>query len=78
MVVSLKTTQGYVVCVDRGEYKIDLHVGKIYRTHKPERNDPADFIRIIDESGEDYLYPADWFVPIDLPPKAKRALAASE
>jgi hypothetical protein len=33
-------------------------------------------VRVIDDSGEDYLYPADWFVPVKLPMKAKRKLEA--
>jgi hypothetical protein len=32
-------------------------------------------IRIIDESGEDYLYPSRWFAQIELPPKVRKALA---
>lgn len=66
----------FTVCIDNGEYDADLIVGKIYRVVKPERNDrPAD-IRILDESGDDYLYPRGWFVPIELPLKARRALVA--
>ena len=54
-----------------------MQVGKAYKVIKPEANDRAYFFRVIDEEGEDYLYPADWFVPVDLPPKAKRALVAA-
>ena len=64
----------FAVCIHNGEYEIDLIVGKIYRVVRPKRNDrPAD-IRVLDESGEDYLYPRNWFVPIELPLKAKKAL----
>lgn len=35
------------------------------------------YIRVIDESGEDYLYPADYFVPLELPREAERALSAA-
>ena len=67
----------FTVCIQNGEYQVDLIVGKIYRVVRPERNDgPAD-IRIFDESGEDYLYPRDWFVPIELPLKARKALVTS-
>jgi hypothetical protein len=34
-------------------------------------------MRVIDESGEDYLYPAKWFVPVELPAKAKRVLSTA-
>ena len=64
------------MCINNGEHDVDLIVGKIYRVVKPKRNDePAD-IRILDESGEDYPYPRSWFVPVELPLKAKRALVA--
>ena len=65
----------FAVCIDNGEYDADLIVGKIYRVVKPERNDRSADIRILDESGDDYLYSRDWFVPIELPLKARRALA---
>jgi hypothetical protein len=44
---------------------------------KAERNDRPSDLRVIDESGEDYLYPAKWFVSVQLPPKAKRVLATA-
>ena len=66
----------FAVCIYNGEYDLDLIVGKIYRVVKPKRNDRPSDIRVLDESGEDYLYPRGWFVPVDLPLKAKRALAA--
>jgi hypothetical protein len=66
----------FAVCIHTGEYDVDLIVGKIYCVVKPKRNDrPAD-IRVLDESGEDYLYPRVWFVPVELPLKAKKALVA--
>ena len=40
-------------------------MGKIYRVVKPEANDRTADIRVLDESGEDYLYPREWFVPAD-------------
>ncbi len=68
---------GFAVCIENGEYDVDLIVGKIYRLVRPRRNDQPSDIRVLDESGEDYLYPRDWFVPVRLPMRAKRALAAS-
>ena len=64
----------FAVCIQNGEYEIDLVVGKIYRVVRPKRNDRPSDIRVLDESGEDYLYPRNWFVPIELPLKAKKAL----
>ena len=69
-----KTSRDFAVCIRNGEYEADLVVGKIYRVVKPEANDrPAD-IRVLDESGEDYLYPRTWFVPVALPLRVKKAL----
>ena len=65
----------FAVCIRNGEYEIDLIVGKIYRVVKPERNDRSSDIRIVDESGEDYLYPRSWFVPLNLPSKVKKVLS---
>jgi hypothetical protein len=73
---SAKKGPGYVLCTNAGEYRVDLHFGRVYPVAKPYPNDPAHLIRIVDESGEDYLYPRDWFVAVDLPPKARRALQA--
>ncbi len=72
-----RTRASHVICLERGEYEADLVIGKVYRTAKPEQNDRPVDLRVIDESGEDYLYPAKWFVPVDLPAKAKRVLAAA-
>ena len=69
--------EAYALCIHNGEYDVDLIVGKVYRVRKPRRNDEPSDIRIIDESNEDYLYPRSWFVPIDLPSKARKALATS-
>jgi hypothetical protein len=64
----------FAVCIRNGEYEADLIVGKIYRVLRPKRRDQPSDIRIVDESSEDYLYPRDWFVSVDLPLKARKAL----
>ncbi len=57
----------FAVCIDNTEYPASLERHKIYRV-LPDENAAADGdLRIIDESGEDYLYPAIWFIPIALP-----------
>jgi hypothetical protein len=43
----------------------------------PEALDPATMIRVVDESREDYLFPAAWFVAVPLPIKVRKAIAAS-
>ena len=65
------TPQGsYVLCIDDGGYPASLEVRKVYVTLPDERAAEDQFIRVIDETGEDYLYPANLFVPIEVPPKA--------
>lgn len=70
-------TKGFVICVDNSEYPASLELHKIYRVI-PDKNAQADGdLRIIDESGEDYLFPADYFLPIQLPQTIIRALNKS-
>ncbi len=65
------------MCVDNSDYAASLELRKIYRVlPDPEARRDGD-LRVIDESGEDYLYPADYFVLVDFPPKATRALRKS-
>jgi hypothetical protein len=67
-------TGTFVVCTDSTEDNVDLLVGKLYRVFKPEKNDPPSMLRVIDDSGEDYLYSIEWFAPVDLPLKVRRKL----
>lgn len=57
----------YVVCVNNEGYPASLEQLKIYRRLPDERGKEHKLIRILDESGEDYLYPAVFFVPISVP-----------
>jgi len=52
----------------------DLVVRKVYQLLPGERAEKDKYLRVIDESGEDYLYPARYFFVIELPKKAERAL----
>ena len=64
----------YVVCIETGDCD-DLELGKVYRV-LPDKSAATDaYIRVIDESGEDYLYPESCFVPVDIPKEAQDALA---
>jgi hypothetical protein len=65
-----------VVCLDNEGYPVSLEVGKIYRQIKPHARDPQDFVRVIDESGEDYLFPCERFAAVELPQKVKRVILA--
>jgi len=71
-----KTEPRFVICV-RNEGCEDLELSKVYQVLVDESAAQDGYIRVIDESGEDYLYPADYFVPIVLPRAAERALLAA-
>lgn len=72
-----KSGQKYAICVDNTDYPAALELRKIYRV-LPDAGAAQDGdVRVIDESGEDYLYPADYFVIVDFPADAKRALRKS-
>ena len=72
-----KTKTRFAICIS-SEGCDDLAVWKLYRV-LPDKNAARDeFLRVVDESGEDYLYPADRFVVIDLAsPTVNKLLAAS-
>jgi len=64
----------FVVCVNNRGYPVSLELHKIYRV-LPDTDAAEDGdIRVIDESGEDYLYSADRFVEVELPQTVRRSL----
>ena len=65
------------MCVDNAGNEASLDVGKVYKAIKPLANDPRHALRVIDNEGEDYLYSPSQFVAVELPPRAKRAVAAA-
>ena len=64
----------FAVCVNNADYPAALELHKIYRVLPDEDAEVDGDIRVIDESGEDYLYPAEWFVPIELPQAVEESL----
>jgi hypothetical protein len=61
------STPRFVLCVDNSEYPASLELHKVYRV-VPDADAAYDGdLRVVDESGEDYLYPAAYFAAIDLP-----------
>ena len=64
----------YAVCVKNNPYPESLDLFKIYRVMPDEKAAKHGFVRIIDETGEDYLYSAKMFVEIELPLALKKAL----
>ena len=63
---------GMAVCLNNVEYPASLELHKIYRVLSDENADGD--IRIVDESGEDYLYPATWFARVQLPQVVEQSL----
>jgi hypothetical protein len=64
----------YAVCVKNDEYPASLELRKIYQQVSDKKSEAHGLIRIIDESGEDYLYPAEYFFPIKLSPAIRKAV----
>ncbi len=69
--------QRLVVCVDNADYPAALEKRKIYVAIPDSDADREGLLRVVDESGEDYLYPRDLFRPIELPQALKAAILAT-
>lgn len=65
----------FVVCISNAGYAASLERRKLYRAIPDAEAAAAGCVRVIDEDGEDYLYPADWFVAVELPQAARRAFS---
>jgi hypothetical protein len=73
----MKSNPRFAICINNSGYPASLELHKIYRV-LPDKEAQADGdLRVIDESGEDYLFPADYFILIDLPQTIVRALNKS-
>lgn len=78
--ISTKTTKPrrsaprFVVCIENTGYPASLELHKIYRVLTDEDAATDGDLRIVDESGEDYLYPAAWFAAVDLPRHVRTSL----
>jgi hypothetical protein len=64
----------FAICVKNDEYPASLQRWKAYRVLPDEKGARHNLIRVIDESGEDYLFSASYFVPVELPQEAESAL----
>jgi len=64
----------FVVCINNSDYPASLELHKIYRVLVDKDAGEEGDIRIIDESGEDYLYPSSYFVPIQVPQAVEKSL----
>ena len=66
----------FVVCLSNDGYAASLEVRKIYTTLSDATALKLGLFRVVDESGEDYLYPCDQFGEIELPPRIAKAIAS--
>ena len=64
----------FAVCINNEDYEVSLELRKIYKVLPDARAAEHRYIRVVDESGEDYLYPEDYFIPIELPKAVEKAL----
>lgn len=64
----------FAVCVDNVGYPASLELHKIYRVLSDEEAAQDGDVRVVDESGEDYLYPAEYFVAIEVPRQVEESL----
>lgn len=66
----------FKLCINNENYKASLEKGKVYRTLPDKVAKNHNLIRIIDESGQDYLYPTDIFIDVKIPKSAEKLLVA--
>jgi hypothetical protein len=64
----------FAVCVSNADYPASLELHKIYRVLPDDDAAIDGDIRVIDESGEDYLYPSEYFVFVELPQAVEKSL----
>ena len=74
--ITTKKRVAFAICVADEGYD-DLEVWKVYQVLPDAKAAGVGCIRVIDESGEDYLFPASWFAPIELPAPTRRAVLAA-
>mgnify|MGYP001170185150 FL=1 len=69
-------TKPFALCLDNADNEASLIVGKVYRIVPDARAAKDDLVRIIDESGEDYLFDKAQFAFVDFPQAVRRKLLA--
>ena len=64
----------FVVCINKTDFAASLEVRKIYQVLLDSKANRHHMIRVMDESGEDYLYAIAYFMPIELSPPLQQAI----
>ena len=72
-----KENYRFALCIENKDCE-DLEKRKIYQMLPDEEAEKEGYIRVIDESGEDYLYPQSYFIVVQLPREAQEALQLSK
>ncbi len=67
----------FAICIDDGGYVDDLKVRTVYQVLPDGSAAKSHYLRIVDETGEDYLYPASYFVLIDIPREVEQIFTLS-
>lgn len=69
------TKAKFAICTKNPGYEASLEIRKLYQVIADQTANSIGQIRVIDESGEDYLYPRDYFIPLDLPTSIANQIA---
>jgi len=73
--LNMVTRHRFALCVENRGYSASLEVRKLYRVISDHVAEKRGLVRVVDESGEDYLYPAGFFLTVELPRAAIRMLS---
>jgi hypothetical protein len=71
---TMSKTKRFAVCIKNEGAEESLELRKIYEILEDPAGEKRNYVRVIDEEGEDYLYPRTWFLPLDLPHTVEEAL----
>lgn len=77
MATTVPATVKLVVCIQNAGYEVSLERRKIYSLVADPQAKKHKMLRVVDESGEDYLYPESYFLPVALPPATRQAVLAA-
>ena len=72
-----KEHQKFALCVENRDCE-DLEKRKVYQILPDDESEKDGYLRVVDESGEDYLYPRSYFIQVHLPREAQEALQISK
>jgi hypothetical protein len=72
-----ETTNRYFLCIKNRGCAVSLQVRRVYRAMSDPEAEAHGMLRVVDESGEDYLFPTSLFVRIEVPAAAARAFAGA-